>query len=860
MRAKLFFAACAICFLAMSAFARAASFDSSVEPSIIDAGNVLVNFTVNNTNAAIVQVNFTLPSGFSYYGPHGTTSNGLFLPTPTPRWYNATTANIVANGGDEKFWFKVTTASTGAFPRSFEFNVSTTDATGGFNSTNVSVTVDDLSPPKWSANSTSPSSPAAYVLNRSYIFNITWVDNVYLDHVSFEWNSTTNYTNTSSPAIQSLGSGKYSITLTDLTQDNYTYKWYANDSLNGAENSTDTFGFNVTRANNPINTYFNGNLNQGLTINDGETINITVIGAGVTIYKNGTNITDQFTIKSYLILEYNDILPRGYHEFKFNSTGSRNYTANTTGATYSLNVVYPPPKYSISTSIPSTWARNSFALFNITWTDDNDANGFSKAFIQLNHSGTATNYTMSRITGTTRSTYELNLSRPMALTWRAYANNSYNSWNVTNLTTVTISKITPTLSLTADPAWNVLRGSRTSIHCTSNQVSVNLYRDAALVSNPDIQTLGTGAYVYVCNNTASTNYSSARAAKILNVLRYAADISFAQAASLISIKQNSSNSTTVIVENVGNASQPVNFTIENITSSWYTLNATDATANIGQKVAFLVNFSIAESVEIKDYIGAYKAATINKTIVSAFTLRILPKEETHSDISSELALYRVNMTKVWAEINKTKAEKSDVNVTLAEQKILEAKEKIELAENYINNNDYFSAYQLFDSIKSLISTAEAELEAALETREEIYEVVHLPDWAIWAVVGTGIGVGGLLVYLLWPQPGYSTKTGRYTYKTPKERGARVLSEAKEKIVNKIASSKPKPAYKSSFKKPSVEVAGIKIEQPIAKTGRYTIDKGKVKTAQEKISEKFSKIKDLFKRKRKGENKEIELKY
>ncbi len=852
MRAKLFFETCitcVICFLAIATSARAASFDSSVEPSTIDVGNVLVNFTVNNTDVAIVQVNFTLPSGFSYYGVvRGTTSNGSFLPTP-PRWYNETTSDIIANGGDGKFWFKVTTPSTGAFPRSFEFNVTTTDADGGFNSTNVSVTVDDQSAPIWSENSTSPSSPTAYVLNRSYIFNVTWIDNVALNHVDFEWDGTTNYTNTSSPAVESLGSGKYSITLLDLPQDNYTYKWYANDSLNGAENSTGTLVFNVTKADNPIIIYLNGNATHSLTINDGETINVTAIGGNVALYRNETAVSNPFI----------DVLPRGYYVFKANSSGNRNYTANAVGTTRYLTVALPPPKYSISTSIPSTWAHNAFALFNITWTDDNDANGFSKAFIQLNHTGTATNYTMSRITGTNRSTYELNLTQPMALSWRAYANNSYNLWNATNLTTVTISKITPTISLTVDPAWNVLRGSRTSVHCTSNQVSVDIYRDDVLVSNPDIQTLGTGAYVYVCNNTASTNYSSARAAKILNVLRYAADISFVQAESLIFVTQNSSNSTTVIVENVGNASQPVNFTIENITSSWYSLNATDVTINLGEKAAFLVNFSVPASAEIKDYAGVYESATVNRSISSDFILRVLPSEDFYPNISNELALHRANMTTIWATINRTKAERPSANVTVAEQKILEAKEKIELAENYISNNDYFSAYQLFGSIKSLISTAETELNAALEATGGIYRIVHLPDWAIWAVIGTGIGVGGLLLYLLWPQPGYNPKTGRYTYKTPKERGARVISEAKEKIVNKISKAKPKPAYKSSFKKPSVKVAGIEVKQPITKIGRYTIDKVKVKTAQKAISKKFSKIKDLFKRKRKGENKEIELK-
>jgi len=841
MRVKLFFAVCVVCFLAMPASAFAAAFTATAETATIDVGNVLVNFTVNENDAAIVQVNFTLPSGFSYYGGYqGSSSDGLFSPTPTPRWYNATTSNIVANDGDEKFWFKVTTPSTGAFPRSFNFNVSTTDVNGVFNSVNASVTVNDLSGPAWSSNFTSPSSPTAYVSNGSYVFNITWIDNVFLDEVGFEWDGTTNYTNTTSPAVQSIGSDKYSITLRDLPQDNYTYRWYADDE-NSVYNSTEAVAFNVTRASNPTNIYLNGNLNQHMIINDGETINATATGGSVILYRNTSVVANP----------YIDVLPIGYYEFKANSSGNRNYTVNATGVSYHLNVVYPAPRYSIVTSIPSVWYRNIYVTFNITWSDDNDANGFNTALIQLNHSGTATNYTMERRTGTNISTYELNLSRPMSLAWRVYANNSYETWNATPLTTAIIGKISPAISLTANPSWDVVTGTQTVVSCISDQVSVNLYRDGVLVSNPDLQTLGTGDYVYLCNNTATANYSTATNSSMLDVLRYPANISFVQATALITVKQNSSSSTLVIVKNVGNASHAVNFTIENITSTWYTLNATDVTLGVGEKVTFLVNFSISASAEIKDYTGQYKAGTIDTTITSDFILRVLPKEESQPDISNELALYRVNMTRVWDEIKTSKD--AGVNVTLSEQKILEAKEQIELAESYIAGGDYFSAYQLFDSIKSLISAAETQLQSELESEEEeITEKGGLPNWTTWALAGIVIAVVGVLAYLFWPQPGYSPRTGKYTHKTPKERGVEAVSEAKKKIADKV--SKPKPAYKSSFKEQSIKLSGLAVEQPITKRGKYTIQKPK---AAQKISEKFSKIKNMLKRKRKY--KEVELK-
>jgi hypothetical protein len=686
------------------------------------------------------------------------------------------------------------------------------------------------------------------VPNRSYIFNITWTDNVFLDTVIFEWDETANYTNTTTIPVQNLGSGKYSITFTDFAQDNYTYRWYADDQRS-VFNSTSLLAFNVTRADNPIVIYLNDNSNQSLAINDGATINVTVTGGNTVLYKNDSIVANP----------YIDILPKGYYIFKANSSGNRNYTVNSTGTTSYLTVVYPPPRYSISTTIPTTWYLNAYALFNITWTDSNDANGFNTAFVELNHSGAATNYTMSRISGTNISTYGLNLSMPMVLTWRVFANNSHNTWNATTLTTSTIDKISPTLLLNVTPSWDVVRGTMTVISCTSGQVSVNLYRDGVLVSNPDMQTLSTGAYVYVCNNTATTNYSTTSTSKILNVLRYTANISFIDAPALVSVKQNSLGSAAVVVKNVGNASYAVNFTVENITSSWYTLNATTATLGAGEKVAFLVNFSIGESVEVKDYAGRYKAGTVDRIITSDFVLRVSPKEATQTNISIDLSLYRVNMTKVWADINSSKA--TGVNVTLSEQKIIEAKGKIDLAQIYINNGDYFSAYQLLDGIRTLIEAANAQLQVDLEAAG-IKPETSTPapiNWTIWAIVAAAICGGGFLAYLLWPQPGYNQKTGRFTYKTPQERGLEALSGAKEKIASNI--NKPDVAYKSSFKpgfkssfnqtqiqQSSVMLPGVKVEQPIVKKGRFTLEGKNIK---EKAFQKISKIKnlkDIFKKK------------
>jgi len=778
------------CFLVVSVSVFAANFAVYNETGTLNAGdNVLVNFTINETDAAIVQVNFTLPSGFTYYGGGaGTTSTGTFSPSPVVRWHNQSVANIVANGGDQKFWFKVTTPSSGAFPSTHPFNITTTDAVGGFKSANISFTVADEDAPKFSANFSTPATPEDYVYNRSYYFNITWTDNVFLDDVIFEWDSTTNYTNTSSPNIQSLGSGKYSINLTDFAQGNYTYKWYAGDQ-DDIYNTTDTYFFNVTRGDNPILIYFNGVSGRDVIMNYGESINVTANGTGVTLYKNGSAVSNPFY----------DVLPRAYYKFNANSTGNYNYTINTTGSTQYINVIYPAPKWTASTDIPSTWAWNTIISINYTWTDENDANGFSVAFIEHNYTGTYVNYTMDRISGTSTSTYQLNVTEPTTLSWKIFANNSYNSWNATPGTNSSISKINPTITLTPSPSWNIVKGAQTSVFCTSPQVDVILYRDGTVVSNPDIQTFGTGSYFYWCNSTATINYSAASTSKLLNVYKYMAELSFLSAENVVPVIQNSSNATTVVVKNLGNATQSMTFSVQNITSSWYTVNATESSIGVSQTAAFLVNFTDDGTAEVKDYDGSYKVTASGLTSIFNFSLRITPKEDDYSSIESSVDAQRLDVLRVWAEINVSISD-PDINASSAEQLILQAKEKLDLAQQYIDSGDYFSAYQLVSEIKALVASANTELETAktvagvTEPKQKLLLFSNLPKWARWTLIIVGVVVVLVLVYLFWPQSGYSPRTGKYKHKTAKQKGVEKLSGAKNKIKSKIPITKP-PSYK-----------------------------------------------------------------
>ncbi|MFA4953558.1 MAG: hypothetical protein WC584_05015, partial [Candidatus Pacearchaeota archaeon] len=88
-------------------------------------------------------------------------------------------------------------------------------------------------------------------------------------------------------------------------------------------------------------------------------------------------------------------------------------------------------------------------------------------------------------------------------------NCSLNSPAVSNSSIFIINKVTPSLSLTANPSWSVTNPTQTSVTgsgCASG-LTCNLYRNNVAVAIPDIQTLAVGIYNYVFNTTGNTNYT-----------------------------------------------------------------------------------------------------------------------------------------------------------------------------------------------------------------------------------------------------------------------------------------------------------------------------------------------------------------
>lgn len=761
----------------------AASFTASMTPTNLNAKETgaILNFTITNTDGAenITAVNISLPYGFSYSGnvrqDIGTFSlleNGRIL-----SW--VLIPNLIPAGNTENFWLDVTAAQE---VKEHYFNVTTKGVSGTFTSQNLTFTIVDLIAPKWSANTTAPASPTTYVYNQNYTFNISWSDNVNLDTVTFEWEGV-NYTNITAPDVESQGSGNYGFSLKDLTVGNYTYRWYANDS-NGTQNSTGEIVYTVDKLSNPISIYLNGNPNANLMLNDQSELNITVVSEGmIYVYEN-----ERLIVSGTGPLTSIRTLSVGTYVYKANSSSTANRTQNSTGHSQTVEVVVPPPMYSIVADIPDIWYKDAFATWNITFSDMNDPNGFDTAYFETNHSGTLTNFTLNHSDGSNKTSYEINLSNPVSFTWRIYVNNSYGSWNSSEKILSNVSKIIPTYVMNATPDWEVLRGTETLVFCAANSdLAVRLYRNDKEVDNPDRQTLASGVYTYTCNNTETNNYSSSHISELMYVMRYSKSLSFSEYEEMIYVAQNGSNKTIVNVANKGNRTHYVSLGIEGIDERWYKVNSSNISVKAGELGSFEVLFNIIPGVDVDDYAGKF-VATIDDNIEKVdFIVRVTPDPALRAEIDEEISILSASVSRIQYLID----EAGKANTTNAQTILDSALQKIEEAKRYADKNDYFNAYRLLDGVIDMIKSAEEEVTLA-KAKVEIESKERMRTWIYASAVIIAMGV---IAFLFWPDPGYDPRTKKYRYKSSKQEGIEKVVEAKDKIKEKVLDIKKKASGK-----------------------------------------------------------------
>lgn len=375
----------------------------------------LVYFNITNSNASIVLV----------WGEDGTTYNNLDLIVGNGT--NNFTTGADRNDTVEHIFLR--NANNGTW----NIYVNGTSVSGSqkfFVASDMSIFSDAYSP-KWSANTSNPTSPANYIKNGNYSFNITWTDDVAVDEAVFEWNGT-NYSYKKGN-VSKYGS-VFSANLADLAVGNYSFKWYANDT-SGKWNSSDSWNYSVARAAPNIAILLNNSAGN-ITIASGDFVNATAYGGegNISLYRNGSLVNNTpppiYNLTSYI----------GTAGTIFNITAFHNQTENFTAQTVARFIIMDnaSPVFSGNTTYPASPAPYGNRQFNITWLDETN---ISTVFLEFGNATTLTNYTVTGFSGSGSYNSSKEFYRSFSdisignYTYRWLANDSMNNWNSTqNLT------------------------------------------------------------------------------------------------------------------------------------------------------------------------------------------------------------------------------------------------------------------------------------------------------------------------------------------------------------------------------------------------------------------------------------------
>jgi hypothetical protein len=186
----------------------------------------------------------------------------------------------------------------------------------------------DTIPPQPLDIITVPNSPTGYIRGATYQFKVSW-DSATLRNVWFESNHTgsfKNYTLNSTPSVQN-SSGVFWITLTDLGSKRFSYRWFANDSLNrvGYTNRTNYDILKMTPL--VLNILPSEIITQGTQITATcYSVNpIEVPSSKFTFYRDSTPINN---ISTTVRMEVS-LLSQGTYNYTCNTTGTGNYTNQT---------------------------------------------------------------------------------------------------------------------------------------------------------------------------------------------------------------------------------------------------------------------------------------------------------------------------------------------------------------------------------------------------------------------------------------------------------------------------------------------------------------------------------------------------
>ncbi len=154
----------------------------------------------------------------------------------------------------------------------------------------------------------------------------------------------------------------------ELAADYYQYVYNTSGNANYSLASK-TFFLNITKADNPVDLYLNGSINQNRSYTYPEPTNAT----GTTIIGNVYLYRDNVEVASGVSPQTEEIiLGNGTYAYKVNSTGNANYSDNSTGVTYYalINKGTVQPSLSINTTWTETYPESTNVSCSVNSLND----------------------------------------------------------------------------------------------------------------------------------------------------------------------------------------------------------------------------------------------------------------------------------------------------------------------------------------------------------------------------------------------------------------------------------------------------------------------------------------------------------
>jgi hypothetical protein len=225
------------------------------------------------------------------------------------------------------------------------------------------------------------------------------------------------------------------------------------------------------------------------------------------LYVNWTNVANTSS-NSYNVT---GLATYNTYQLTINTKDSYGNVNNTAVSDTAITLDELPPTYSgISDQNSTVYSPGGSYQFNSTWTDN-----VGVSAVRLEFEGA--NYTPS----SDGNTYYTTLSDISAgsHSYRWHASDTAGNSNSTGYFTFVIEKAATTMTINASPTWNETYGTETTVSCSASngEATPTLFRNGTSTGTPDIQTLAAGSYGYVCNASATQNYSAATTGSTLTI-------------------------------------------------------------------------------------------------------------------------------------------------------------------------------------------------------------------------------------------------------------------------------------------------------------------------------------------------------